>query len=198
MVDAAIGLFAVHTPEEVTVADIASASDMTAAAVYYHFPSKEHVLLEGLQRFTTEMLAAMRELARDVDGEAWAPAFMHDVLEWLDQHRTAATVYFAHSAGIDASIEALRRETRIGQVRILARAIRTLEGAARSSVDHEVAAIGLISLIETGASSWLTQDSVFLGLGRRRFVTEMGALATRLVGPSGPAGSRRTPSSVRR
>ena len=52
VVDAAMGLFALHPPEHVTVADIAAAADMTAAAVYYHFPSKEHVLLEGLQLFT--------------------------------------------------------------------------------------------------------------------------------------------------
>ena len=37
---------------------------MTAAAVYYHFPSKEHVLLEGLQLFTGQYLATIRELAR--------------------------------------------------------------------------------------------------------------------------------------
>ena len=64
MIDAAMGLFALHPPESVTVADIAAASDMTAAAVYYHFPSKEHVLLEGLQLFTVQYLATIRELAR--------------------------------------------------------------------------------------------------------------------------------------
>ena len=51
-----MGLFAMHPPESVTVADIAAAADMTAAAVYYHFPSKEHVLLEGLQDFSRRYL----------------------------------------------------------------------------------------------------------------------------------------------
>ena len=64
VIDAAMGLFALHPPEHVTVADIAAAADMTAAAVYYHFPSKEHVLLEGLQNFTGQYLATIRELAR--------------------------------------------------------------------------------------------------------------------------------------
>ena len=41
------GFVRLPPPEDVTVADIAAAADMTAAAVYYHFPSKEHVLLEG-------------------------------------------------------------------------------------------------------------------------------------------------------
>jgi AcrR family transcriptional regulator len=182
VIDAAMGLFALHPPEAVTVADIAAAADMTAAAVYYHFPSKEHVLLEGLQNFTARYLAMMRELSRADEDTNWASRLLADLLDWLELNRAPATVYFAHSAGVDASIEALRRETRIQQVVLLARAIRTHLNRSRSNVEPEVAAIGLVSLIENAASSWLTQDALFLGLGRRRFVTETGLLAQRLVG----------------
>ena len=55
--------------------------------------------------------------------------------------RTQATVYFAHSAGVDAAIEALRRETRIEQVVILARAVRLHATGVKSNVEPEVAAI---------------------------------------------------------
>ena len=190
VIDAAMGLFALHPPEEVTVADIAAAADMTAAAVYYHFPSKESVLLEGLQIFTARYLSIVRDLSR-TDGDAyWCSRMIADLLEWLEQHRTAATVYFTHSAGIDAAIEALRRETRIEQVVLLARAIRMHSTGKRSNVEPEVAAIALVSLLEAGASSWLVQDSVFLGLGQRRFVTEMGTLAERVVGET----TRRSPA----
>jgi AcrR family transcriptional regulator len=194
VVDAAMELFAAHPPEQVTVADIAAAADMTAAAVYYHFPSKEHVLLEGLEGFTVELLTATRELTREVDGDGWAARLVSDLLDWLEQHRTPATVYFAHSAGVDAAVEALRRETRIAQVASLSRAIRTHTGSSRTDVAPDVAAIGLISLIETAASSWLTQDSVFLGLGRRRFLAELGALAERVVAAPTAAGA--TPSRL--
>ena len=183
-----MGLFALHPPDDVTVADIAAAADMTAAAVYYHFPSKESVLLEGLQVFTARYLAKIRELAR-LDGDPhWCSRMVADLLAWLEQHRTAAIVYFTHSAGVDAAIEALRRETRIQQVVLLSKAIRSHGSAKRSSVEPDVAAIGLVSLLESGASSWLLQDSVFLGLGQRRFVAEMGRLAERVVGTTtGPA-----------
>ena len=176
-----MGLFALHPPEQVTVADIAAAADMTAAAVYYHFPSKEHVLLEGLQIFTERYLSEMRDLVRADGGDPWAVRFMTNLLEWLEVERTPATVYFAHSAGVDASIEALRRETRIAQVILLSRATRGHFGVPRSNIEPEVAAIGLVSLIESASSSWLTQDAVFLGLGRRRFVDETGRLAQRMV-----------------
>ena len=199
MIDAAMGLFALHPPDDVTVADIAAAADMTAAAVYYHFPSKESVLLEGLQVFTARYLGCIRDLAR-VDGDPnWCSIMVADLLEWLEQHRTGAIVYFTHSAGIDAAIEALRRETRIEQVLLLAKAIRSHGSASRSNVEPEVAAIALVSILEAGASSWLVQDAVFLGLGRRRFVAEMGALAERVVGQTAsPAPkTRRVPQRAR-
>ena len=176
-----MGLFALHPPEHVTVADIAAAADMPAAAVYYHFPSKEHVLLEGLHDFTERDLSAMRDLVRTDGDSSWAARFTTELLEWLEVERTPATVYFAHSAGVDAAIEALRRETRIGQVMILSRAIRAHSRTARSNIEPEVAAIGIVSLIESAASSWLTQDAVFLGLGRRRFIDETGQLAQRMA-----------------
>lgn len=179
-----MGLFALHPPESVTVADIAAAADMTAAAVYYHFPSKEHVLLEGLERFADQYLAALRSVARGDGDVPWTQHFVTGTLEWLEINRTPAIVYFAHSAGVDAAVEALRRETRIQQVILLARAIRGYVGGPRSNVEPEVAAIGLISLIETAARSWLTQDAVFLGLGRRRFISETTSIAERIVTPS--------------
>jgi AcrR family transcriptional regulator len=185
VVDAAMGLFALHPPDRVTVADIAAAADMTAAAVYYHFPSKEYVLLEGLQTFTDRFLARIRELCRRSGDEDFAQQLVSDLLEWLEEVRLSAIVYFTHSAGVDAAIEALRRETRIEQVVILARAIRVHTQGTRSDVRFEVAAIGLVSLIETASSSWLTQDAVFVGLGRRRFVAETIALAERIIGAQG-------------
>ena len=196
-----MGLFAVHPPDHVTVADIAAAADMTAAAVYYHFPSKEHVLLEGLQIFTRQYLVAVRDLARaDQHEGSWVRGFMTGLFGWLDPRRTEATVYFAHSAGVDAAVEALRRETRIEQVVILARAIRLQTGASKSHAEPEVAAIALVSLIENAASSWLTQDQAYLGLGRKRFLAETVAIAERIVGgavavdqkpPRRAAGTRR-------
>ena len=42
-------------------------------------------------------------------------------------------------------------------------------------------ALAVVALLETAAASWLTQDAVFSGLGRRRFLTEAEALANRIV-----------------
>ena len=185
VIDAAMHLFAVRPAEAVTVADIAAAADMTAAAVYYHFPSKEHILLEGLQTFTGSYLAALRRWLSAPAADAWAGWLVVEALAWCEQQRDAATVYFATSAGADLSIEALRRETRIEQVVLLSRSLElTSAGAHRAwgRAEVGVVALAIVSLLETAAASWLTQDAVFSGLGRKRFLTEAEALANRIVG----------------
>ena len=96
----------------------------------------------------------------------------------------AATVYFARSAGADLSIEALRRETRIEQVELLSRALEYASAGPYSPwgrAEVGVVALAVVALLETAAASWLTQDAVFSGLGRRRFLTEAEALANRIV-----------------
>ena len=55
-----MNLFATFPVDEVTVHDIAGAVGMTPAAVYYHFASKEQILVEGLTRFTDELLDEVR------------------------------------------------------------------------------------------------------------------------------------------
>ncbi len=186
VIDAAIGLFATYPAEAITVADIAAAANMTAAAVYYHFPSKEAVLLEGLQSFTREYLAEVRRLTRETDDPEWVSSLVTESMEWLEEHRLGATVFFARSSGLDMTIEALRRETRIEQVNIFTRAIRSAAPRRLAAADVGVMAVGLVSLLETGAACWLTQDAVFRGLGRARFLAETAALAERIIAPAAP------------
>src|SRR4249920_3338395 len=81
VIDAAIGLFATYPADAITVADIAAAANMTAAAVYYHFPSKERVLLEGLQSFTRDYLAEVRRLTRELDDQVWIGTMVVELME---------------------------------------------------------------------------------------------------------------------
>jgi AcrR family transcriptional regulator len=184
VIDAAIGLFASYPPESITVADIAAAANMTAAAVYYHFPSKERILLEGLQDFTRAYLAEVRALLREDGQEVWAPRLIAELLEWLQEQGAPAEVFFARSSGLDMNIEALRRETRNELVVLLSRAIRSDSPRTLTRPEVGVAAIGLLALIETAATSWLTQDTVFRGLGPQRFINEASRAAERIIGSS--------------
>jgi AcrR family transcriptional regulator len=172
-----MGLFATMSVEEVTVQDIATAVGMTPAAVYYHFASKEQILVEGMQRFAGQLVEQLRgrvaERGDDVAG------LVTDLVTWAARHKVPATVYFVNSIGLNLMVEALRRETRQELVELLRDAVRATR---RSRAEAGVIAVGLVSLLETALASMLNQDATYRGLGGRRFAGEVGALAGRIAG----------------
>jgi AcrR family transcriptional regulator len=181
VIDGAMGLFATMPVDEVTVQDIASAVDMTPAAVYYHFASKEQILLEGMQQFRDQMLARVRDhlpAAGDADG---IRVLLADVLSWANRHRVPATVYFVNSIGLNLLVEALRRETRLELVELLRRAVRSARGRL-GGAEAGVIAVALVSLLETALASMLNQDATYRSLGARRFIAEVGAIGERVAG----------------
>lgn len=176
-----MGLFATFPVEEVTVLDIASAVDMTPAAVYYHFASKEQILLEGMEAFAEQMLAEMRgHLPAKGDKEGVRNLVAH-MLTWVQRHRTAASVYFVGSVGLNLLVEALRRETRLEMVSLLGDATKAVRGRL-SPAEIGVIGVALVSVLETAAASALNQDVAYRGMGSRRFVDEVKRLADRVAG----------------
>lgn len=172
-----MGLFATVPVDEVTVQDIAGAVDMTPAAVYYHFGSKEQILIEGMELFRNELLDELREL----DPATGVGSMLQQVLSWTSRRRVAATVYFVSSIGLNLMVEALRRETRADMIEILR--IRVREVRPRiAKAEAGVIAVALVSLIETSLASMLNQDASYRGLGARRFNAEVGAIAERIAG----------------
>jgi AcrR family transcriptional regulator len=175
-----MGLFATFPVDEVTVLDIAGAVGMTPAAVYYHFASKEQILLEGLQRFSKELLEEVRtHLPTDGDGDQ-LPALVSHVLAWARRNRNFATVYFVSSIGLNLPVEALRRETRIELIELFQDAVRLVHGKLRTG-EAAVMAVGLVSLLETATASNLGQDAIYRGLGARRFTGEVERLTRRIT-----------------
>lgn len=176
-----MGLFATMPVDEVTVQDVANAVEMTPAAVYYHFASKEQILLEGMERFREQLLTEVRSAqpARgDTDG---VRLLVEHLLTWVSRHRVPATVYFVNSIGLNLLVEALRRETRLELVALLREAVIAARGKL-ARAEAGVIAVGLVSLIETSLASMLNQDATHRSLGSRRFVQETGRLADRIAG----------------
>lgn len=175
-------LFASPSSDAVTVAEIAEAAGMTSAAVYYHFASKDDILLEGLRAFGEGLVAEAHRLQEELKTESTTIGELPvRLLAWVDERRDDATVWFVASAGVSLVVEQLRRELRGELIAILTRAAK----AARPGVslpEASVIAVGLLSLLETAASSWLTEDESVVGLGRRKFLDETSLLAERMTG----------------
>ncbi len=175
-------LFAASPSDAVTVAEIAEAAGMTSAAVYYHFASKDNILLEGLRGFGEALVVETRHLQHELAADGTSVGELPvRLLAWLDERRDDATVWFVTSAGVSLVVEQLRRELRGELIAVLIRAAKAARPQAGVS-EASVVATGLLSLIETAASCWLTEDESVTGLGRRRFLDETAVLAERIAG----------------
>lgn len=175
-------LFAAPTTDPVTVAEIAKVAGMTSAAVYYHFASKDDILLEGLRGFGDALVAEVRRLQQEValDGTSIGELPV-SLMAWLDERRDEATVWFVTSAGVSLVVEQLRRELRAELVTLFTKAAKAARPDA-GIAEVSVIGVALLSLVETVAAAWLTKDESFTGLGRRKFLEETCILAERITG----------------
>jgi AcrR family transcriptional regulator len=175
-------LFASQRSETITVAHIADAAGMTSAAVYYHFASKDDILLEGLRSLGEALVTEARRAQHDVAArEASIGELPVRLLTWMDERRAGVTVWFVKSAGVSMAVEQLRREVNGQLITVFTRAAK----AARSKISAAEAAVvatALLSLLETSATSWLTEDESLTGLGRKKFLDETARLAERIAG----------------
>jgi AcrR family transcriptional regulator len=175
-------LFASQRSDAITVAEIAEAAGMTSAAVYYHFASKDDILLEGLRSLGEALVTEARRTQQDIaTRQASIAELPVRLLGWMDERRAEATVWFVKSSGVSLAVEQLRRELRGELITVFTRAAKAAR-AKISTAEAAVVATALLSLLETAAASWLTGDASLTGLGRAKFLHETGRLAERIAG----------------
>ncbi|HVW34204.1 MAG TPA: TetR/AcrR family transcriptional regulator, partial [Acidimicrobiia bacterium] len=100
----------------VSVTDIARRAGMTPAAVYYHFPSKEDVLVALVRRTGDDITALCSDKVEAVEPDSAVTALVDRFLAWLETHPGDARLYYRSSQGATADVEALRRTQRADQV----------------------------------------------------------------------------------
>ncbi|MFI7701871.1 TetR/AcrR family transcriptional regulator [Nonomuraea sp. NPDC049480] len=180
IVDAATQLFAVQSPDVVTVADIADQAGMTPAAVYYHFPSKDDILLECMRLFSAEFVSEVRRLSQNLSEDSTPGDLLVSLLTWLEERHAGSSVFFVSSVGASLETETLRMEVRVHLITLFQRAVRRRGriGTAKAAV----VATSMVALLEAASVSWLEQDNTFRGLGRRDFLDEVISQANRVAG----------------
>ncbi|MBS1679797.1 MAG: TetR family transcriptional regulator [Actinobacteria bacterium] len=147
--EAARRLFAESTFEQVTVAAVAAAADVSEATVFNYFPSKEDLLYSGLEAFETEMLATIRERA---PGESALTAFGRFVTEprgiLASTDPEAIERHAATTRVIEESPALLAREQQIfaGFTDSLAELLRTETGAGPEDIEPWVAANAIMGV----------------------------------------------------
>jgi AcrR family transcriptional regulator len=107
-------LFSERGFEQVSVAEIARATEVSVATVFNYFPSKEDLVYSGLETFEQQMLGAIRERQR---GQTAVAAFGEFILEprglLAAEDEAAARELTALTRMIAASPALLAREQQI-------------------------------------------------------------------------------------
>jgi AcrR family transcriptional regulator len=130
----------------VSVTDIAKRAGMTPAAVYYHFPTKEDVLLALVGRTgdaLTDLCGAAIEAAAV---EEAVTALVDRFLAWLEAHGDEARLYYQSSQGATADVETLRRDQRRHQVTAMLNGPLKPARGSMSATEQQVVAIALLVL----------------------------------------------------
>jgi AcrR family transcriptional regulator len=170
--------------ESITVAEIAAEADMTSAAVYYHYATKEDILLDGLTGFGD---AISNEVAHFLRGDRrGSPAELPvHLLNWLDRDRPTAAVWFAHSSGLSMAVEARRRLTNELIIAEVVKSVRTHD--ATTTLPHaSVMAAALISVVEVAARAWLTREGQFVDGQEDEFRSAVATLAANVLAAPTP------------
>jgi AcrR family transcriptional regulator len=180
ILEAATTLLAVQPPDQIAVSDIASHCGMTPAAFYYHFASKDEILDEIVTGFASEWSDAVLAALSEVTDKEHLPAIIDTMLDWVDEHKEAARIYFVTSVGATSSCEAIRRKTRNDLARRAARTFRSV-APNQDRIKVAIGGLGLVTLLEIVARSQLELDSSYRTLGVVRFRATAGHLAASLL-----------------
>lgn len=130
----------------VSVTDIAKRAGVTPAAVYYHFPTKEDVLLALVGRTGDAITALCAESIEAAAVEDAVTALIDRFLAWMETHPAEARLYYQSSQGATADVEALRRGQRSHQVTALLNGPLKAARGSMSATELRVVAIALLVL----------------------------------------------------
>jgi AcrR family transcriptional regulator len=165
----------------VSVTDIAKGAGMTPAAVYYHFPTKEDVLLALVGRTGDALTELCAEAVEAATVEEAVTALIDRFLGWLDAHPDDARLYYQSSQGATADVEALRREQRRHQVTAMLNGPLKPARGSMSATELRVVAIALLVLF--GEVTRLLSDGKPTKRRRDAVRAEAVDLGLRLVKP---------------
>ncbi|MFA3843017.1 TetR/AcrR family transcriptional regulator [Streptomyces aureus] len=137
--DVATGLFAARGFEEVTIAEVAQAAEVSAMTVFNYFPRKEDLFLDRIPQAIELFTEAVR---RRSSGETPLGALRRLVLELLDQHHPLSAVDddFPAFWRIVIASPALRARAREGVEELEAALARTFAETVPGCTDPDFAA----------------------------------------------------------
>jgi AcrR family transcriptional regulator len=144
--DAAMRLFLERGFDQVSVAEVAHAADVSEATVFNYFQTKEDLVYERMDAFEQELLAAVRERP---DGESVLRAFVRFILDRSDsaatgegRRRVAALTRLTTAS---PSLQSRERQIVASYTEALAALLAEETGAAADDIEPRIAAEAMMA-----------------------------------------------------
>ncbi len=100
ILDAALGVFAQKGYQRAAVEEIALASQTSKGGLYFHFPTKQAILLALLDRLAAQLRARIQSaIAAEPDPIARVDIALQVVLHTFASHRTFSHLFFVEAQG---------------------------------------------------------------------------------------------------
>ena len=165
----------------VTVAEIAREAYMSTPAIYYHYPSKDAVLLDGLSQFSADLVVVIRAAGDEAVRTGTVADLVTSVVRWLDGRRHDAVVWYLTAPQV-INADALRDELAAQTLAAWHDAVRASrsDGAEMTDDEVDVVVVACKSLLEISAQSWLAEDQIRRVLGPKNFLAEVSRITVRL------------------
>ncbi|TKG70972.1 TetR/AcrR family transcriptional regulator [Prauserella endophytica] len=180
LIEAAVELFAVKPVDLVTIAEIVRQAGMTPAAFYYHFPSREDLLQEFVTQFAEDWTHQAERLWGDARSADDVLAVVQRLLDWANEHRMKASVYFVNSRGASVAVEEIRQNatsrTSAAAAAAICRATGREPGASTS-----LEGLSLVTVIESALRAELSLDAAYRTLGPQHFRDEVHEQCARVI-----------------
>lgn len=97
IIDTAMALFEKHGFDTTTMEQIAEEADIARRTLYNHFPVKEAILSEYIQRFLKETGPVGIQILRQIpDTRTRLIQMLTKSLEWAEMHKDIYKIYFAY------------------------------------------------------------------------------------------------------
>jgi AcrR family transcriptional regulator len=95
LLEASAGLFAEHGYEGVSMRQIARATNLTQAAIYHHFPTKNDLYIAAIQHiYTGRTIALVSEVSRESDPEKQLGLVVESLLRVFADQPQFQQIYF--------------------------------------------------------------------------------------------------------
>ncbi|MFI0814415.1 TetR/AcrR family transcriptional regulator [Streptomyces sp. NPDC021098] len=159
LITAALGLFAHHAPEDVSLDDVASAADASRPLVYRYFPGGKQQLYEAALRSAADELEGCFEEPRTGPLSARLGGVLDRYLTWVDEHDAGFSALL-HGGSV---AETSRTSAIVDEVRRAAAEQILLHLTADAPVEEPGARLRMmvrtwITAVEAASLIWLDEN----------------------------------------